>query len=126
MKTKDLVEILGEKTEVTLTIFKFEGNLNVRVVNSSKKFKKFFNRKYGTGKQVAKALLKNGLKEGLNTITLKEFQNIDSEIDSKSRINRALKFVKKGGFTSMDDIPCEEMPICNKKTKVKIKILLES
>lgn len=121
MTNETLIKALGGDSMVTLVIFKFEGDVKVRINSTSKKVKKFFNRKFGTGVKVSKALLKAGLKEGSQKIELSKFLEILDSIENKSRINRSLKFIKKAEVGSLDDIDWTELPSKCRRTRSAVK-----
>jgi len=123
MTLTTLTKLMGNAT-VSINIFKFEGNLHLRVVNSSKKFKKFLNRTFGTDKTVTKALLKHGLKEGLHEYSIEEIATILKDIEKKSLLNRSLKFVKKAEYESLSAIQWSDLPSHNKKTRAAVRRLL--
>ena len=121
MTAEKLISILGAKKIVHINIFKFEGNYHLRINDTSKKVKKFINRTFGTGKQVSKALMKNGIKEGLNVVTLEDFVKLLQAIENKNLKNRSLKFLSKAEYSSLDEIEWEKFPSRNKKTRSAVR-----
>lgn len=122
MTAAKLLLILGYETQVKIKIFKIKGEYHLRISETSKKIKKYFNRTFGTGKQVSKALMnKGGLSEGINLITLGEFLNILDSISNKTMEQRSLKFLSKASYKSLSDIEWDKFPSKNKRTKSAIR-----
>ena len=127
MTTQNLLEVLGANTIVKLNVFTFEGETHIRISSTSKKVKKLFNRTFGTGKPICKALIKHSqIHEGLNELSLGDFVEIleSDKIQKKSRMSRALKFADKANYESLEDINWEELPCHDRKTKSAVRRML--
>jgi len=121
MKKEQLEKILGGNVNINMFIFEKGKESHVRVKSSSKKIKKFFNRNFGTGNKVTKALLSNGLKEGLNTLSMNDFLSVIDEINEKSLEMLTMKMVKAQKIKNLEGIDWSSLPKKNKSMRGKIR-----
>jgi len=106
---REAILTLNEK-KIFVFIGKNKKKLFVRITKGSpKKLKKFFNRVYGPSNDSAKKLMKAGLKEGLNEISLKEFLELTENLSTRrERIMKKIdKMIKNSEISSLEDIPSD-------------------
>jgi hemoglobin-like flavoprotein len=120
MKLATLKDI-NDKDTVVIEISKEKEIVRMKGHN---KVQKYFHRTFGHHKSVIKALLKAGLEEGSQSISVDAFLAICSDIEEKNRVNRSLKKLSKEGVSSFEDIEWENLPINNVRAKRAIKKVL--
>ena len=121
MKLDQLKKLLPNK-EINLVI-----NINgekpfVRIINTSSKIKKFFNRTFGTDVVTVNALqYECGLLSGTTVLSMDKFVDILTEIDKFSLFNRSVNAIKRITVTDLNDINWKDLPLHNRRVKSEVR-----